>query len=162
MRVATLISWTLTLAVLASSPTGARELQEESYIDDVLADEIVFASSLGEVRFDHRFHAEELGVACGACHHDTLAEDLDTPHPEYLVDFWLDCSICHRSAEDAGRPQACSVCHDGSPVSIADQTLSSKVVIHRSCWGCHEVGTGVEASGACSTCHQQPETEAAP
>lgn len=46
-------------------------------------------------------------------------------------------------------------CHHGSPVTIADETLSSKVVIHRACWECHPTGTGSEASQRCDLCHQR-------
>jgi hypothetical protein len=31
--------------------------------------------------------------------------------------------------------------------------LSPKVVIHQSCWECHEIGTGEDASRNCKTCH---------
>jgi hypothetical protein len=31
-----------------------------------------------------------------------------------------------------------------------------KVAIHRSCWSCHDRGTGSEASQQCGFCHQRP------
>jgi hypothetical protein len=83
------------------------------------------------------------------------------PHDEYFRDFWIDCSICH-SAEpgELMEPTACADCHHSDPIGIADETLSSKVVIHASCWECHDSGTGADASEGCSFCHdafQSPE-----
>lgn len=108
---------------------------------------------LGDVTFQHQFHADELGIECVACHHETNAAALEVPHTEYFSDFWINCKICHRPGAAPTRPQACSLCHHTSPVNIADETLSSKVVIHRSCWGCHETGTGAAASASCPACH---------
>ncbi|MFQ5605012.1 MAG: hypothetical protein ACE5HS_17220 [bacterium] len=49
--------------------------------------------------------------------------------------------------------QTCSNCHHTSPANIADETLRSKVVIHKNCWQCHEIGQGAEASANCGFCH---------
>ncbi len=76
------------------------------------------------------------------------------PHDDYFEDFWIDCKVCHRESGVASEPQRCSNCHHSTPAGIADESLSAKVVIHKSCWGCHESGTGVAASAACSSCHQ--------
>jgi hypothetical protein len=108
---------------------------------------------LGDVSFQHWLHADDLGIECTACHHETDAAALDVPHTEYFSDFWIDCEICHRPDAAPTRPQACSNCHHSSPVDIADETLSSKVVIHRRCWDCHETGTGSAASASCPACH---------
>jgi Zn finger protein HypA/HybF involved in hydrogenase expression len=77
------------------------------------------------------------------------------PHPEYFEDFWIRCETCHHVAAEPGCAQSCSACHHGSPASIADETLSSKVVIHQSCWECHPTSTGREASLGCALCHQR-------
>jgi len=107
---------------------------------------------LGDVTFEHQFHFEDLELECGACHHETDAPALKMPHPEYFEDLWIDCKTCHHENRSA-EPQKCSACHDPNPFDIADETLSPKVVIHRSCWGCHEVGKGKEASRNCRSCH---------
>jgi hypothetical protein len=31
-------------------------------------------------------------------------------------------------------------------------------VIHQSCWGCHEAGSGEQASRSCETCHSGART----
>lgn len=108
---------------------------------------------LGNVDFPHEMHYADLELECSSCHHETHAGELDIPHPEYFADFWIRCATCHAETAAATGPVACSACHHGSPVDIADETLSVKVVIHRSCWQCHEVGTGAQASQACVTCH---------
>jgi hypothetical protein len=112
------------------------------------------ARTLGPATFPHQSHLEDLGIACKDCHHETNATALRMPHEGYFDDFWIDCRICHNPTGGAAAgPQACAQCHHGSPASIADETLSAKVVIHKSCWGCHDSGTGEEASKGCSTCH---------
>jgi len=108
---------------------------------------------LGDVLFPHDLHYDELELECEICHHETQATVLDIPHTEYFKDFWIKCAICHREDATASGPLACSECHHSSPADVADETLSAKVVIHQSCWECHEIGTGAEASRGCSSCH---------
>jgi hypothetical protein len=117
------------------------------------ADEMVSPSAVGEVRFPHALHAEELGLECSECHHETDAASLRMPHEEYLEDFWIDCRSCHRESSLPAVAQSCGECHHASPTSTADETLSAKVVIHRSCWSCHDSGVGEEASRSCGFCH---------
>ncbi|OGF65593.1 MAG: hypothetical protein A2Y62_12780 [Candidatus Fischerbacteria bacterium RBG_13_37_8] len=110
-------------------------------------------STWGEVEFPHQKHFEEFGLDCQTCHHETDAAKLNLPHKEYFDDFWIDCKICHHEVGTPKIAQTCSNCHH-SPTSIADETLSAKVVIHKDCWKCHEIGKGVEASEKCEFCHK--------
>ena len=113
-------------------------------------------SSIGEVSFPHQFHFEDLEFECQTCHHETNASSLKMPHEDYFDDFWIDCRICHRSDGSAfSQPQSCSKCHHDSPTDIADETLSTKVVVHKKCWECHEVEKGEKASQSCTDCHLQ-------
>lgn len=118
-----------------------------------LPSEIVWSGSVGKVTFQHRLHVEDLGIACLECHHETRAAALDMPHPQYFEDFWISCSTCHRASAAARSAQKCSSCHPDSPSTVADETLSTKVVVHRSCWRCHEVGVGSDATATCVSCH---------
>jgi len=116
--------------------------------------EITFTSSVGDVLFDHDLHVKGLESECAECHHQIHASVLDTPHMSYLKSSWINCETCHTTSpvteEDYFK---CSSCHHSDPDNIADETLSSKVVIHKSCWSCHESGTGVMASRGCNDCH---------
>lgn len=115
-------------------------------------------SHLGEVEFPHLFHYDDLGIACADCHHETDATVLNVPHEDYFDDFYIDCTTCHHpSGEVTQEPQACSSCHPASPRTIADETLSAKVVIHQNCWECHDAGTGAEAFTNCKACHTGPQ-----
>lgn len=114
---------------------------------------IASPSAIGEVRFPHAMHVEDVGIECSDCHHETNAGRLRLPHEEYFADFWIDCAQCHQERESAAVPQSCATCHHAAPVSNVDMTLSAKVVIHKSCWKCHEISTGREASGNCRFCH---------
>lgn len=115
------------------------------------------ASSAGEVTFPHQQHYEEFELECKTCHHETNAAELKFPHEDYFDDFWIDCKICHhKTGATTLVAQACSKCHHDSPANIADETLSSKVVIHKNCWECHEVDKGEEASKNCKLCHSGP------
>lgn len=115
-------------------------------------------SCIGEVIFPHEMHFEDIGIPCEDCHHEVNATKLDMPHSNYFDDFWIDCLACHGESGRPSTSQSCSTCHHSDPTGIADETLSSKVVIHKSCWQCHEMGTGNEASSACPTCHQGART----
>lgn len=111
-------------------------------------------SSVGAVNFPHQQHYEDFEIECKECHHETNAAELKFPHDNYFDDYWIDCKICHhQTGEITLAAHSCSKCHHDSPANIADETLSSKVVIHKSCWGCHEMETGVEASQSCKFCH---------
>jgi hypothetical protein len=112
------------------------------------------APMMGELFFDHEEHAEEMELECDECHHEINAAPLDFPHEDYFHDLWIDCDICHR---EAGSPdleaRSCYECHEAAHRDIADERLSPKVILHRNCWTCHEVETGVEASESCKQCH---------
>jgi len=121
-------------------------------------DEIAFTSSVGDVLFPHKLHIKDLELECAECHHQIHAVDLDTPHPDYLTSSWTRCNTCHvTSSERSNQYYKCSDCHHSEPSNLADETLSSKVVVHKSCWKCHESGTGVKASTGCSDCHVKNE-----
>jgi len=120
-----------------------------------LPDVIVFESALGDVHFPHTRHQK---MRCNRCHHQIHARELDTPHEEYFVASWIKCQSCHETDSEFGDSYfKCSGCHHAEPESIIDETISSKVVIHESCWKCHKSGTGVTASEGCSYCHEQGE-----
>ena len=126
-------------------------------------DEIRTPSSAGEVVFPHLEHIEDLGIECEECHHEVNAAALKMPHEEYFNDFWIECGVCHHDgSEPEHQPVACSSCHHDRPSGISDQTLSSKVVIHKNCWECHDIGTGADASGECSFCHSGEKISFAP
>jgi len=121
-------------------------------------EEILIESSVGNVIFPHDFHVTGVKMECVECHHQIHAVELDTPHPDYLESSWISCHACHnpKSASDQVYYQ-CGECHHTNPNNIADETLSSKVVVHKSCWKCHDTRTGVEASKGCVDCHVKEE-----
>jgi hypothetical protein len=113
-----------------------------------------FPSSVGEVAFTHEIHIKDRGIQCVECHHQINAKKLDTPHPDYFSASSIKCEICHNEAEKTKqKAYTCSECHPTNPVNIADETLSAKVVVHKQCWKCHQVGAGEDASKACQMCH---------
>jgi hypothetical protein len=127
---------------------------------DSIPEVITAPSSAGEVTFPHRLHYEDFEVECKTCHHEINASRLKFPHEDYFDDFWIDCKICHHEGGTVSlSAQPCSKCHHKRPMGIADETLSSKVVIHKNCWECHEIGTGGEATTNCKLCHSGPRTE---
>jgi hypothetical protein len=156
MKGATLLLWAIGCGLITVGAVG--QTVDDACISPELPDVIVSPSTVGEVAFKHRLHSEDLQIPCADCHHETNAVKLKMPHEEYLQDFWIDCTTCHHAGETPACPQACSSCHHGSPHTIADETLSSKVVIHESCWSCHEISSGSAASRNCGTCHQGART----
>ena len=159
------------------------ETRQEQEIPEMIEIE----TGLGTVTFPHLEHIEDYETECVECHHEVNASELKMPHEDYFDDFWIDCEICHvpdgakpgkenperenpEGRNPAGRNpegkhaakkvQKCSQCHKRSVDDLADETLSAKVVVHKSCWSCHETGTGSEASEVCAECHEPlaPET----
>jgi len=134
---------------------GSSESQESS---PELPDKITMKSPAGNVVLPHKVHVKDKKLKCTLCHHQIRAAALDTPHPDYLESSWINCQTCHETnSKTRNKYYKCSVCHHSEPDNIADETLSSKVVIHKSCWKCHEAGTGVKASEGCSNCHIKAE-----
>jgi len=141
-------------AEIAHPVPGAEATQASSAADTGMPDVVTFKASVGDVHFRHKFHVKDLGLECVQCHHQVSAVQLKTPHPSYLDSSWINCHLCHDPKEQTNKPYyKCSRCHHVNPNKIADETLSSKVVTHESCWKCHESGTGVEASKGCPACH---------
>jgi Zn finger protein HypA/HybF involved in hydrogenase expression len=113
-----------------------------------------FPSSVGEVVFHHQMHIKDLSIKCVECHHQIDAKKLATPHPDYFKSSSIKCEICHMHVGEIKQGgYICSACHSTKPMNIADETLSSKVVVHKQCWKCHQVGTGTQASKGCEKCH---------
>jgi hypothetical protein len=115
--------------------------------------EIKISASVGEVMFRHQAHFQERSIECVQCHHQINAHRLETPHPEYLKSSSINCEVCH---DESGKPKQvydCKQCHRTTPLNVADETLSAKVVIHKQCWNCHPAGTAKEASASCTLCH---------
>ena len=120
-----------------------------------LPDVVLFESAIGDVHFPHTRHQK---MTCKRCHHQIHARELATPHDDYLAVSWIKCQMCHEDGSEFGDTYfKCSGCHHSEPESIVDETISSKVVIHKSCWKWHRAGTGVKASEKCSFCHEQAE-----
>jgi hypothetical protein len=121
--------------------------------------EIVIPASVGEVVFRHQMHIKDFSIKCVECHHQINAKELNTPHPDYLKSSWINCKVCHDgSGKIKQNAYTCSECHHANPIDIADETLGSKVVIHKQCWKCHPVSTGKEASRGCEKCHSGKKT----
>jgi|GEM_PF-165262 len=139
-------------------PGVEEEPTDTSPANSEMPDVVTFSASVGEVRFPHKFHVEDLELECVECHHQISAVKLETPHPGYLDSSWINCQLCHDPNQRTDKTYyKCSECHHENPNNIADETLSSKVVTHKSCWACHESGTGVEASKGCPGCHVKEE-----
>ena len=139
-------------------PIPEEEQTDASPANPGMPEVVTFNSSVGNVLFPHKLHVEDLELECVECHHQISAVKLETPHPNYLDSSWINCQLCHDPNQQTDKAYyKCSECHHENPNNITDETLSSKVVTHKSCWTCHESGTGVEASKGCRGCHVKEE-----
>jgi hypothetical protein len=165
---ALLVGLAISLAVARPVVQVEEESGEEATLDVAVdsaeaPDEIVTEAPVGEVLFPHLMHVEALEIACDECHHETSAKPFVNPHPQYFKRLWGECKTCHRDdAAEGLAPGKCSSCHPASPDDTSDETLSAKVVVHRQCWNCHDVGVGSDASQECSYCHAGPRVGFAP
>jgi hypothetical protein len=143
----------------AASPATAHSAADTSNTDGSkprshdggVPSQIRFASAVGDVVFQHELHFKDRAIPCVQCHHQINAKTLKTPHPDYLKASAVNCQVCHKETERT--VYSCIECHDKKRRDIADETLSAKVVIHKQCQTCHNVGTGKDASSACLLCH---------
>jgi hypothetical protein len=143
----------LLLTTLALSLPFSGLAEQDSPAPTMPPSEVIFESSVGDVHFPHDRH---LKLGCAQCHHQIKAGPLKTPHPGYMDSSWIQCETCHsEEATNGGAYYKCGKCHHDEPDNIADETLSSKVVTHKSCWKCHQSGTGPEASEGCGECHEK-------
>ena len=139
-------------------PEEEQEQTAASPANPGMPDVVTFNASVGNVLFPHKIHVEDLELECVKCHHQISAVNLETPHPDYLESSWINCQLCHDPNQRTDKTHyKCSECHHEGPDNITDETLSSKVVTHKSCWTCHESGTGVKASKGCPGCHVKEE-----
>ena len=111
---------------------------------------------MGDLFVPNVAHVEDMELECDECHHETIAVPLDSPHESYFDDLWVDCGSCHHESSSADlEPRSCYECHDTKLRDIADERLSAKVILHKNCWACHEVETGLEATESCELCHSR-------
>lgn len=137
---------------------AVRTMDRPSLEDAGSLEEILIESEVGYVIFPHDFHVTGVKMECVECHHQIHAVELDTPHPDYLTSSWINCQACHNPTTASDQVYyRCDECHHTSPDNIADETLSAKVVVHKSCWKCHDTRKGVEASQGCVDCHMKEE-----
>ena len=160
LGILTLLPWVL------ATPTSAiaDEAEEEPTAEAIEAEgentapplEPRFSPIMGDLIFPHVEHVEEMEIECDECHHETNAVPLDSPHESYFDDLWVDCGACHHESGSADlEPKSCYECHDSNLRDIADERLSPKVILHKNCWACHEVETGLAASESCELCHSK-------
>ena len=147
----------LPTATAAASAADAKAETPAPLPSPASPETVRWASSVGEVVFQHRLHTEEFGAECVSCHHETVAASLELPHPDYFDGFWVDCKSCHTGSTTPAVEGKCSTCHPDRVAGLNLEMPTVKVAIHRSCWGCHDRGTGSEASKQCGFCHQRPE-----
>jgi len=144
--------------VTGKEPGPEKASPDSSASTTGLPEKITIESSFGNVVLPHEVHIKKVKLKCNVCHHQIQAKELKTPHPDYLTSSWISCQTCHAANSEFTRKYyRCSVCHHSEPNNVADETLSAKVVIHKSCWKCHKTGTGVKASERCGQCHEKKE-----
>ncbi len=124
-----------------------------------IPDKIKTPSHVGEVNFPHRAHFDDFNVECQNCHHRIRASSLKIPHRFSTRDNWKDCTYCHNPDRKRHNLYSCRNCHNKLEKNYMKQVLSYKVVIHKSCVECHEMGKGVEASKSCKFCHSGKKQE---
>lgn len=128
--------------------------------------------------FSHKFHAEEVGADCIACH--ALAEESVVPVDNMLPEMETcyqchdedtECSVCHQDPENAEAfprittyiakfPHAthmangaeCLTCHAG--VDKSDNVMERHLPAMAQCQTCH---TEVEKTSYCTDCHTASE-----
>ncbi len=123
---------------------------------------ITIPSIIGEINLLHGKHFKEYGVECKSCHHEIYAPKLNIPHGEYSRHIWKGCNYCHTGDKNQKVDYKCGNCHKILTTNFAEETQSSKVVIHKNCSLCHDMGKEKKAAANCKFCHSGPKKKLIP
>jgi len=124
------------------------ERRASAFLDGDAVAAVRLSALADEVRFSHRAHAVDYGLACASCHGDVGTSDGIGSAVRVTM---ADCSRCHE--ETSGRPESdCALCHR----EIDTQWLPPT---HERDWTrFHGLAVNVQAPGPsnqCSLCHDQ-------
>ena len=89
-------------------------------------DSYAMDNTYGQVKFNHKKHAETLKVACEKCHHEL------------------------KGKKPGEVPKGCKACHKAA---AEGKTLSSKDAYHKDCQECHKQDKAKKAPTTCTKCH---------
>ncbi len=89
-------------------------------------DNYAMGNSYGQVKFDHKKHAETLKTACEKCHHEL------------------------KGKKPGEVPKACATCHKAA---AEGKTPSAKDAFHKDCQECHKQDKAKKAPTTCTKCH---------
>ena len=105
------------ISLLMMSGALAQQKAKDSYAMD---------NTYGQVKFNHKKHAETLKVACDKCHHEL------------------------KGKKPGEVPKGCKACHKAA---AEGKTLSSKDAFHKDCQKCHKQDKAKKAPTTCTKCH---------
>ena len=118
------------------------------------------------IKFSHRFHVKETGIACADCHAKVTASVLATDN---LRPDHTNCESCHQEQLE----NSCTTCHFGDdPLSYAAKAAPDRELVfsHKqhldkgtACESCHvgldeleqAVGEHVPTMATCNACHDK-------
>ncbi len=105
------------ISLLMVSGALAQQKAKDNYAMD---------NTYGQVKFNHKKHAETLKVACEKCHHEL------------------------KGKKPGEVPKGCKACHKAA---AEGKTLSSKDAFHKDCQECHKQDKAKKAPTTCTKCH---------
>jgi hypothetical protein len=105
------------ISLLMMSGALAQQKAKDNYAMD---------NTYGQVKFNHKKHAETLKVACEKCHHEL------------------------KGKKPGEVPKGCKACHKAA---AEGKTLSSKDAFHKDCQECHKQDKAKKAPTTCTKCH---------
>jgi cytochrome c553 len=105
------------ISLLMMSGALAQQKAKDNYAMD---------NTYGQVKFNHKKHAETLKVACEKCHHEL------------------------KGKKPGEVPKSCGTCHKAA---AEGKTLSAKDAFHKDCQECHKQDKAKKAPTTCIKCH---------
>ncbi len=140
---------------------------------------LVASAQRDSIIFSHKFHLEDAGASCSACHEAALASESATdnllPGMETCYNCHdegdTDCTVCHTNPDEAGNypritglkaqfahkihaksDEDCRNCHAGI-VEKEQAGVTSHVPARDDCAGCHGLSDFREDNTRCQQCH---------
>jgi len=140
---------------------------------------LVASTQRDSIIFSHKFHLEDAGASCSACHEAALASEAATdnllPGMETCYNCHdeddTDCTVCHTNPDEAGNypritdlkarfahkvhaksEEDCMNCHAGI-VEKEQAGVTSHVPGRNDCAGCHGLSDYWEDNTRCQQCH---------
>lgn len=130
----------------------------------VIPERILLDNAAGKVVFDHKKHAENAGIACQTCHHESLVKRYNVQKCNVCHGVTFDQKFRKNHAQDIKDPTSCATCHHVEfAAKVAWDHKKHVEEYSIDCRSCHHTDVNIEPEPQnCADCHQKTGDKAMP